>query len=205
VKRLGILGGTFDPVHLGHLALGCAAHHQLGLDRMLLVVAGEPWQKEGEVVAPAEDRYAMVVAAASEYPQLEPSRIEVDRSGPTYTTDTVEQLANGETEVFLILGSDAAARIDTWHRAEELRAAVTIAVVARADTEPVSVPAGWRHVAVTMPNLDVSSTALRDRLATGQPVDVLVPPSVVRLIRTRGLYTAGDAADAHDDQPSPAS
>jgi nicotinate-nucleotide adenylyltransferase len=205
VKRLGIFGGTFDPVHIGHLALGCAAHHQLGLDRMLFVVAGDPWQKEGRVVASAEDRYAMVVAATAEYPQLEPSRVEVDRTGPTYTIDTVEQLANDETEVFLVVGSDAAARLDTWHRADELRTAVTVAVVARADGAPVAGPDGWRSVTVTMPHLAVSSTDLRRRLAAGEPVDVLVPPSVVRCIRTRGLYTARNAADAHDDQPSAAS
>jgi nicotinate-nucleotide adenylyltransferase len=172
---------------------------------MLFVVAGDPWQKEGRVVASAEDRYAMVVAATAEYPQLEPSRIEIDRMGPTYTIDTVEQLANDETEVFLVIGSDAAARLDTWQRADELRAAVTVAVVSRSTTGSASVPAGWRSVTVTMPHLEVSSTDLRRRLAAGEPVDVLVPPSVVRRIRSRGLYTARDAADAHDDQPSTAS
>lgn len=201
MQRLGILGGTFDPVHIGHLALGCAAHHQLRLDRVLLVVAGDPWQKEGEVVAAAEDRFAMVVAAAADYPQLEPSRIEIDRAGPTYTVDTVAQLADEATEVFLIVGSDVAARLDSWHRVDELRHAVTLAVVARADTEPAPVPTGWRSVAVTMPHLEVSSTDLRHRLEAGEPVDVLVPSGVVQLIRTRDLYTARNAALAHDDQP----
>jgi nicotinate-nucleotide adenylyltransferase len=172
---------------------------------MLLVVAGDPWQKEGRVVATAEDRFAMVAAAATEYPQLEPSRIEVDRPGPTYTIDTVERLADSQTEVFLIIGSDVAARLDTWHRANELRAAVTLGVVARADAEPAPVPKGWRSVTITMPNLEVSSTDLRRRIAAGEPIDVLVPPSAVRLIRTRALYTARDAAHLHDDQPSPAS
>jgi nicotinate-nucleotide adenylyltransferase len=168
---------------------------------MLLVVAGDPWQKEGRVVAGAEDRFAMVSAAVVDYPQLEPSRIEIDRAGPSYTVDTVEQLRDGETDLFLIVGSDVAARLDSWHRADELRKAVTVAVVARPGTEPASVPTGWRSVAVTMPHLDVSSTDLRHRIEAGAPIDVLVPPGAVQLIRTRDLYTARDAALAHDDQP----
>ena len=209
MKRLGLFGGTFDPVHIGHLVLASAAHHQLHLDRTLLVVAGEPWQKQGRVIAAAEDRFAMVADAVADYPelaqQLEPSRVEIDRGGPTYTIDTVEHLADAQTDVFLILGSDVAARLDTWHRADDLRAAVTVAVVGRSPSEAASVPGGWRSVTVTMPHLEVSSTDLRSRLEAGEPIDVLVPPSVVRRIRTRGLYTARDAADAHDDQPSTAS
>jgi nicotinate-nucleotide adenylyltransferase len=205
VERLGILGGTFDPVHIGHLALGCAAHAQLHLDRVLLVVAGDPWQKHGNVVASAEDRYAMVVAATADYPQLEPSRMELDRDGPTYTIDTVEQLASPATEIFLIAGSDVVARLHSWHRAEDLRSAVTLAVVERPDTSPAPMPPGWRTVTITMPPVDVSSTEVRRRLGAGKPIDEMVPPAAVQLIRSRNLYTARDAAHAHDDQPSPAS
>jgi nicotinate-nucleotide adenylyltransferase len=208
-ERVGVLGGTFDPVHNGHVVAAVEARATLVLDRVLLVVAGDPWQKEGQVVAAAEDRFAMVAAAVADYPQLEsllePSRIEIDRTGPTYTIDTVELLADAQTEVFLIVGSDVAARLDSWQRADELRTAVTVAVVARAGTEPASVPDGWRSVTVTMPQLEVSSTDLRRRIAAAAPIDVLVPPGAVRVIRTRDLYTARDAAPAHDDEPSPAS
>ena len=103
-ERIGILGGTFDPVHVGHLMDASAARHQLGLDRVLVVVARDPWQKRDRVIAPAEVRYEMVVAALDGVEGLEASRIELDRDGPTYTIDTVEQLAAPDRELFLIVG-----------------------------------------------------------------------------------------------------
>jgi nicotinate-nucleotide adenylyltransferase len=114
VERLGILGGTFDPVHVAHLAAASAARDQLGLTRVLVVVAGDPWQKRGRVGARAEDRLAMVEAAIDGVERLEASRLEIDRAGPTYTIDTVETLAaRSETggELFLVVGSDVAASI----------------------------------------------------------------------------------------------
>jgi nicotinate-nucleotide adenylyltransferase len=188
--RLGIFGGTFDPVHIGHLAAAVEVRAALGLERMLLVVAPDPWQKQGTVVAPAAARNEMLVAALADLDGLEASRIELDRDGPTYTIDTVEQLRAAEPghEIVLAVGSDVAATIDTWHRADELRALVTLAVVNRAGVPPVDA-AGWRTVGVTMPRLDVSSTDLRARVAEDRPIDVLVPPAAVRVLRAHRLYT----------------
>jgi nicotinate-nucleotide adenylyltransferase len=190
VERLGILGGTFDPVHVAHLAAACAARHQLELASVLLLVAGEPWQKRGAVVAPAEARFAMVAAAVDGVDGLEASRIEIDRDGPTYTIDTVEALSTPERDLYLILGTDVARKLDTWHRVEDLRALVTLAIVDREGDAIEDAPDGWRVVRVTMPRLDVSSTDLRRRVAAGEPVEFLVPLPAVRVLRERCLYTA---------------
>lgn len=185
---MGILGGTFDPVHVGHLVAALEARCALALDRVLLVVAGDPWQKQGEVVAPAEDRIAMVAAALEGVAGLEASRIELDRPGPTYTIETVEALQKPGRDLFLIVGSDAAAGLPTWHRAADLRAVVTLAIVDRGD-QPADPGPGWRVERVGMPRLDISSTDLRARLAQGRPVDFLVPSAAVRVMSERGLYT----------------
>jgi len=186
-ERLGILGGTFDPVHVGHLLAALEARHQLGLDRVLLVVAAEPWQKEGHVIAAAADRFDMVAAAVDEIDGLDPSRIEIDRGGPTYTVDTVETLSKPGREIVLIVGEDVAARIDGWHRGADLRELVSLAVVGRgAGAEP---PVGWSTAGVTMPRLDVSSSDIRARIGRGAPIDALVPPGAVRILAARRLYT----------------
>jgi nicotinate-nucleotide adenylyltransferase len=190
VERLGIFGGTFDPVHVGHLAAASAARHQCALARVLLVVAGDPWQKHGHVVAPADARFEMVEAAVDGVDGLEASRIELDRKGLTYTIDTVEQLSSADRELYLIVGDDVAARIDTWNRVDALRDLVTLVIVARAHATPKPPPPGWRVTRVAIPRLDVSSSALRASIANGEPVDFLVPLPAVRVLRARGLYTA---------------
>jgi nicotinate-nucleotide adenylyltransferase len=197
VERLGILGGTFDPVHVAHLAAASAARDELELARVLVVVAGDPWQKRGRVCAPAEARYEMVAAAIDGVEGIEASRLEIDRAGPTYTVDTVEALRGEapERELFLIVGSDVAASVETWHRADALRAAVTLAIVDREgvapSASPLAAPPGWRSVWVHMPRLDVSSTELRRRVAAGESVEFLIPPPAARVLRARGLYTGG--------------
>jgi nicotinate-nucleotide adenylyltransferase len=191
VERLGILGGTFDPVHVAHLVAASAARCQLELTRVLVVVAGDPWQKRGRVCAPAEARFEMVAAAIDGVDGLEASRLEIDRAGPTYTIDTVETLRREipSRELFLIVGRDVAASVDTWHRADDLRAAVSLAIVDREDGTASTSPPGWRCRAVHMPRLDVSSTDVRRRIAAGESVDFLVPPPAARVLRARGLYT----------------
>ena len=131
--RLGIFGGTFDPIHFGHVQVAEAVTAALHLDRMLVVVANHPWQKQDRPVTPAEDRMAMVVAALADQPDLEPSRIELDRGGPSYTVDTVRQLLDAEpgAELFVVIGADVVAALDTWHDHERLRELVTLAVVDR--------------------------------------------------------------------------
>lgn len=189
-ERLGVYGGTFDPVHIAHLVAAVEARHALGLDRLLMVVAPDPWQKEGRVVAPAALRYEMLEAAVADVPGLEASAIELERRGPTYTIDTVEVLQANEPspEVFLVVGADVASRIDTWHRANELRERVTLAIVER-DGVVAAEPAGWRAQHVVMPRIDISSTDIRDRVAHGRPIDVIVPAGAVRVLRAHGLYT----------------
>ena len=188
---VGIFGGTFDPIHTAHLELAELVRVTLDLDRMLLVVANQPWQKEGErVVTPAEDRFAMVEAAARGWPGLTPSRMEIDRGGPSYTIDTVHQLMAEEPGVrlTLVVGSDVVAGLTTWHRQDVLRDLVTLAIVGRPGAEPADPPPGWRAVTVPAAPFDVSSTELRRRLERGETVEGLVPDAVIRCLGQRGLY-----------------
>lgn len=191
-RRVGVLGGTFDPVHIGHLVAASEVRHALRLDVVLLVVAASPWQKTGtREITPAEDRLAIVEAAVAGVAGLEASSIELAREGPTYTADTLAALGAGGDELFLIVGADVANLLDTWRRPEEVRAAATLVVVGRPGSE-VDVDGlrreGWRVEQVDMPALDVSSSDLRERLATGRPIDFLVPSGAVHEIEKRGRY-----------------
>jgi nicotinate-nucleotide adenylyltransferase len=191
-EKIGVLGGTFDPVHVGHIVAAVETRAALALDRVLMVVAGDPWQKRDRVVASAADRFAMVNAAAVEVEGVEASALEIELDGPSVTADTLEALAAPGRELFLILGSDAAANMPTWRRLEETRDLATLVIVERDHTRSVELPdEGWRVEHVRIPQIEISSTELRDRLAAGLPIDGLVPPSAVRVIRERGLYTDG--------------
>jgi nicotinate-nucleotide adenylyltransferase len=187
-QRIGLLGGTFDPVHIGHLVTGVNVRHALDLDVVLFVVANDPWQKADRDVTPAEDRLAMVEAAVGGVEGLEASDVELRRGGVSYTADTLAELGAGGAELFLILGSDAASRLDTWERVDEVRAGCTLVVVRRPGAESGTPPEGWRYEEVEVPRLEVSSTDLRARFADGRPLDWLVPEDVVRLATERGLY-----------------
>lgn len=191
-SRIGLFGGTFDPPHVGHLVTAVNVRHALRLDRLLLVVANDPWQKGDQVVTPAADRLAMVEAAVRGVPGLEPSRLEIDRGGTSYTADTLADLTSADpsADVFLVLGSDAAAGLPTWGRVEEVRRLARLVVVTRPGAEAARPPAGWEHTIVEVPRLEVSSTDLRARVADGRPLDYLVPEAVVRVMRERGLYGA---------------
>ncbi len=189
-ERLGVFGGTFDPVHAGHVVVATETRAQLGLDRVLLVVAGDPWQKRGRVVASAADRLALVTTAVEAVDGVEASAIEIERGEPSVTADTLEALTVAGRELFLVLGADAVANMPTWRRLEETRDLATVVVVERAGDVHSEPPGpGWRVERVSIPRLDISSTDLRDRLAEGRPIDGLVPPDVVREIHRRGLYT----------------
>ncbi len=195
-RRLGLLGGTFDPVHVGHLVAAVNARHELSLDRVLLVVANEPWQKVGmRPVSPARDRLALVEAAVEGVEGLEASGIEIERGGPSYTADTVAELEARwpGTELHLIVGADAAAGLNGWERLEEVRSRVVLVVVNRPGTTidasaPDSPLKGWDLRMVEVPALEISSTELRDRVASGRPLDFLVPMPAIRQIREHGLY-----------------
>ena len=191
--RLGIFGGTFDPIHLGHVEVADAVRNALGLDRMLVVVANHPWQKQDRPVTPAEDRYAMAAAAVADRPGLEASRIELDRGGPSYTIDTVHQLRSLEpdAEFFIVIGADVVGGIDTWHRYEELRDLVTLVIVDRPGAGHLDPPSGWQFVRVAVRPVDVSSTDLRSVLEAGGTVAGFVPDAVIRCMADRGLYATG--------------
>lgn len=192
MTSIGVFGGTFDPIHVGHLVTAVDVRHTLGLDRVLLVVANDPWQKAGAVVASAADRLAMVEAAVEGVEGVEASDLEVRRGGVTYTADTLAALraADPSGTLYLLLGSDAAAGLDTWERGAEVAALATVVVVRRPGAEASRPPAGWTYELLEVPRLEVSSTDLRARFAEGRPVDWLVPAPAVDLIRARSLYGA---------------
>ena len=193
--RIGILGGTFDPVHVGHLVGAVNARYSLRLDRVLLVVANEPWQKlDARPVTPARDRLALVEAAVAGHEGIEASSLEIDRGGISYTADTVHELHERHpgAELYLLVGADVVAGLDTWERVEQVREAVTLVAMSRPGTAPVDLRAealrGWRALSIEIPALEVSSTDLRERAATGRPLDFLIPAAAIRVLRERRLY-----------------
>ena len=190
-ERLGIFGGTFDPPHVGHLVTAVNVRHELRLDRVLLVVNDQPWQKLGtRDITPAEDRFAMVEAAVGKVEGLEASRIEIERGGMSYTADTLVALreADPARELFVVLGTDAARGLPTWERADEVRQLATIVVVERPGSGEGEPPPGWSWKRVEVPRLEVSSTDLRARVADGRPLDYLLSAEVIEAIADRGLY-----------------
>jgi nicotinate-nucleotide adenylyltransferase len=190
--RLGVLGGTFDPVHVGHLVAAVNVRHALDLDKVLLVVAGEPWQKVGtRAISPARDRLAVVAAAVGDVDGLEPCDLEIRRDGPSYTADTLQQLRDElgpDVELFLVVGDDVAMTLDTWERIDVIRRLATLVIVNRPGSQRPSLDHTWRVETVEIPNLEISSSDLRARAADGRPLDYLVPEAAVRCIRERGLY-----------------
>ena len=189
---MGILGGTFDPPHLGHTAMAQGVRRALGLDRVLLMVANVPWQKSADqVVTPAEDRFTMVGLAAAGEEGVEASRLELDRGGVTYTVDTLEQLRRERPadDLFLIVGADVVGRLASWHRADVLDSLCAIVAVPRPGA-PRNERPGVRWVDVATP--DVSSTVVRARVAAGEPIDGFVAPAVRDFITARGLYRRAD-------------
>lgn len=190
-ERIGVFGGTFDPPHVGHLVVAVNARYALRLDRLLLVVAHDPWQKsQSRVVSSADDRFAMVQAAVAGVDGLEASRIELDRGGVSYTADTLVALRDEDPsrELFLIVGSDAASGLPTWERGDEVRRLATVVVVSRPGAEEGTPPKGWSWQGLETPRLEVSSTDLRARFADGRPLDYLLTAAVIDCIRARGLY-----------------
>ena len=192
--RVGILGGTFDPPHLGHIAIANAVRVALDLDEVLFIVANEPWQKVGErPISAAADRLAMVQDAVTGCPGLRASSLEIERGGPSYTIDSLREIHHSEPsqELFLIVGADAAGSLHTWHRHQELPGLATLVIVDRPGVAAEADPPGWGVVHVPGPGLEVSSSMVREALAAGESVDHLVPTMVLAQIHRRGLYDAG--------------
>jgi nicotinate-nucleotide adenylyltransferase len=198
-RRIGVLGGTFDPIHLGHLVAASEALHAFELDQVVFVPAGRPWQKTS--YSDGEDRFMMVTLAVAAHPRFTASRVELDRRGPTYTVDTLAAMRGfwGEdTKLFFITGADSAAGIRTWHDPERLLSIAEVVAVTRTGADARAVEAGDdlpRIGILEMPLIDVSGTDIRARVRAGRPIDFLVPPEVVAYIKEHGLY-AGTAEAA---------
>ncbi len=189
-RRIGVFGGTFDPPHIGHLVAAVDARQVLDLDVVLLVVANVPWQKVGaRAVSPAADRLAMVHAAVADRPGLEVSDLEIRRGGPSYTADTLGDLraAEPDAELFVILGRDAAAGFTTWERHDEVARLARLVVVDRPGP-PVDLDPAFAWTRVDIPELEISSTELRQRVADGRSIQYLTPEGVATCIGERGLY-----------------
>ncbi|MDQ3532954.1 MAG: nicotinate-nucleotide adenylyltransferase [Actinomycetota bacterium] len=199
LHRLGVMGGTFDPIHLGHLIAASEALSRLDLDRMLFVPTGRPWQKSR--YSDAEDRFIMTSLAAASHPRFAVSRMELDRTGPTYSADTLEQLRlfhGPGTKLFFIIGADAALKLGTWHGLERLRGLTEVVAVARPgfDLEALKPEAHWPKVGVMqMPGIDISSSDIRARVSAGRPIDYLVPAEVMAYIRGHGLYVTDPSGE----------
>ena len=195
-RNIGVMGGTFDPVHLGHLAVAEEAREVLGLERILFIPAGQPPHKPAGEVSQAEHRIAMVELAIVDNPAFELSRIEVDRAGPSYTVDTLEALASDGDRLTVILSAETFAELPTWHEPGRLFEAARVAVAPRWGY-PAPDP-GWlaatfpgredRVSYLEGPRLGVSSTALRARVAAGRSIRYLVPQPVAAYIAAHNLY-----------------
>lgn len=190
-RRIGLFGGTFDPVHVAHLALAREALAALQLDEVRWVPAGQPWQK-ARALTPAAHREAMVRLAIEGEPRFVLDRIELERTGPSYTLDTVRELQAREpgAEWFLLIGADQYAGLHTWRGWEDLLDRVVLAVAARPEPlPPVAAAVVQRpHRSVPLTMMDVSSTEIRRRVAAGEDFSELVPPAVARYIDREGLY-----------------
>ena len=191
-KRLGVMGGTFDPIHLGHLVCASEVAYALALDEVVFVPAGRPWQKEGRPMSSGEDRYEMTRLATEPDPRFSVSRTEVDRPGPTFTVDTLRELKDDTTELFFLTGADALAQVLTWREPEALFGLATFVGATRPGyaVDVAAFPDG----AVTLvdtPALDISATDCRSRVARGAPITYLVPQPVADYIAARGLYAHG--------------
>jgi nicotinate-nucleotide adenylyltransferase len=191
-RRIGIMGGTFDPIHHGHLVAASEVQHFFDLDEVVFVPTGTPYKKADTRVTPAEDRYLMTVIATASNPRFGVSRVDVDREGPTYTADTlkdIETLYGPGVELFFITGADALSQMLSWHAAEEMFTRAHFIGVTRPGHELADpgLPDG-RVTLVEVPALAISSTEVRDRVKAGEPIWYLVPDGIVQYIGKRGLY-----------------
>ncbi|WP_368861386.1 nicotinate-nucleotide adenylyltransferase [Frankia tisae] len=190
--RLGVMGGTFDPVHNGHLVAASEVAALFDLDEVVFVPSGQPWQKVHRVVSDPEDRYLMTFLATAENPQFTVSRVEIDRGGATYTIDTLRDLrgARPDDELFFITGADALAQIFTWRDHRELFGLAHFVGVSRPGYQlalDAALPADSVSL-LEVPALAISSSDIRKRVGSGAPIWYLTPDGVVRYIAKRHLY-----------------
>lgn len=190
--RIGVLGGTFDPVHVGHLVAASKALGAFHLDRVIFMPTGQPWQKSS--YSNSEDRWLMAALAAVSHGGFAVSRLELDRQGPTYTAETMQEMRDfygPGTRLFFIAGADAVLRLGTWKGVERLKGVTELIAVTRSGfgLESLEAAPGWPEVHVMdMPPVDVSATDIRRMVQEGLPIEDLVPAAVAHYIRDRGLY-----------------
>ena len=188
--RLGVMGGTFDPIHVGHLVTAEEALHQFSLDEVVFVPTGRPWMKEHEVVASPEDRFHMTTLGIEPEPRFRVSRLEVDRGGATYTIDTLRAIRDEEpgVELSFITGADAMLEIMRWKEHEILFDLAHFIAATRPGYDIERFDAHPDVTVMHIPALAISSTDIRERVAEGRPIRFLVPDAVEAYIRTAGLY-----------------
>jgi len=196
VQRIGVMGGTFDPIHHGHLVAASEVAQVFTLDEVVFVPTGQPWQKDDRQVSPSEDRYLMTVIATASNPRFSVSRIDIDRGGPTYTIDTLRDLRaerGDEAELFFITGADALAQIMSWQDVNELFKLAHFVGVTRPGHRLTGDGLPEDNVSlVEVPALAISSTDCRQRVARGEPIWYLVPDGIVQYIAKRRLYRRSD-------------
>jgi nicotinate-nucleotide adenylyltransferase len=187
--KVGILGGTFDPIHIGHLIAASSVHEALNLDTVVFIPAGDPWQKRDRDLSPGQQRLEMVKLAIAGNDRFQASDIEIARSGATYAIDTVREWKklNPADEIFWIVGSDALSGIPSWHEWESFVSEVTIVAVNRIGQND---PVPFDFVSVEMPEVRISATELRDRFTNRLDTQYLVPQKVSQYISDQGLYQA---------------
>lgn len=188
-RKLGILGGTFDPPHLGHLIVASDAFEALGLERLILVPAGAPPHKADSVVATADQRLRMVEAAVAGDARFDVDDLELRRDGPSYTVDTLREIAVRDPDAALVflLGTDQFRSLSTWREPAEVARLATLGVLARGgETPDLSGP--YRGMAVPVRRVDISASEVRKRVAAGESVRYLVPDAVAAIVRNEGLY-----------------
>ena len=199
---IGVLGGTFDPVHTGHLAIAKAARERLNLAQVLFVPAGVPWLKWGRDITPAEQRVEMLELAVAPYPAFRVSRVELERPGHSYTTDTLEQLKRelgGDVELYFILGEDALSELPLWHQPQRIVELCHLVAARRPGSRPPDLKSlegvlpGVSSRVIILDNepVNASSSGIRERVARNQSIEGLVPDAVARYIDEHGLYRKG--------------
>jgi nicotinate-nucleotide adenylyltransferase len=190
--RIGIMGGTFDPIHHGHLVAASEAAHVFALDEVIFVPTGRPWQKTARVVSPGEDRYLMTVIATASNPRFSVSRVDIDRPGETYTIDTLRDLRaerGPDADFFFITGADALTQIISWRDADELfKLAHFVGCTRPGHQLSLSGLPDGRVSLIEIPALSISSTECRARVRSGDPIWYLVPDGIVQYISKRKLY-----------------
>jgi nicotinate-nucleotide adenylyltransferase len=200
VVKVGVMGGTFDPIHNGHLAIAKVAREKLVLDKVIFVPAGQPWLKSQALISPAPDRLEMVRLAVKPYPGFSLSRVEIDRQGPSYSVDTVAELKASlgtDTRLFFLIGWDNVMQLPKWYQVARLLDLCDFVAMPRpgcprpdlAVLEKDVPGITGKVILLDSPQVDISATDIRERVAGGLSISPLVPPEVARYIREKRLYS----------------